>query len=84
MFVTFFVITVYFMMSGLFTPADSMSPWAQVVSLTNPMRHFVGISRGILVKGAGPADIARPVGVLLASAVIVVGIAVRQYQKRTA
>jgi len=84
MFVTFFVITVYFMMSGLFTPADSMSPWAQVVSLTNPMRHFVGISRGILVKGAGPADIARPVGVLLASALIVVGIAVRQYQKRTA
>jgi ABC-2 type transport system permease protein len=84
MFVTFFVITVYFMMSGLFTPADSMSPWAQVVSLSNPMRHFVGISRGILVKGAGPAEIAEPVMVLLVSALVVVGIAVRQYQKRTA
>jgi ABC-2 type transport system permease protein len=84
MFVTFFVTNIYFLMSGLFTPVDSMAPWAQTVSLVNPMRHFVAISRGVLVKGAGPAEIVQPFLVLVASAVVVVAIAVRQYHKRTA
>src|SRR6185369_9041170 len=60
MFVTFFILNIYLLMSGLFTPIDSMAPWVRVVSLLNPVRHFVTISRAILVKGAGPADIARP------------------------
>lgn len=84
MFVTFFVINIYFLMSGLFTPVDSMAPWARIVAEFNPMRHFVAISRGVLVKGAGPAEIARSFAVLVVSAVVVVGIAVRLYQKRTA
>ena len=54
MFVTFFVMNVYLLMSGLFTPIDSMAPWVQVVSQLNPVRHFVTISRAILIKGAGP------------------------------
>lgn len=84
MFVTFVVVNIYFLMSGLLTPVDSMAPLAQVVSLANLMRHFVGISRGVLVKGAGPAEIAQPFLVLVASAVVVLTIAVRQYHKRTA
>src|SRR5262249_43987586 len=48
MFVTFFVMNVYLLMSGLFTPIDSMAPWVQVVSQANPVRHFVTISRAIL------------------------------------
>ena len=46
MFVTFFILNVYLLMSGLFTPIDSMPPWVQVVSQLNPVRHFVTISRG--------------------------------------
>ena len=41
MFVTFFIVNIYLLMSGLFTPIDSMSPWVQTVSLLNPVRHFV-------------------------------------------
>lgn len=83
MFVTFFVVNVYFLMSGLFTPVDSMAPWARVVAEFNPMRHFVAISRAVLVKGAGPAEIARSFLVLVASAGLVLTIAVRLYRKRT-
>ena len=54
MFVTFFVMMIYLLMSGLFTPVDSMPRWVQIVSELNPVRHFVTISRAILVKGAGP------------------------------
>jgi ABC-2 type transport system permease protein len=84
MFVTFFVLTVYLLMSGLFTPIDSMAPWVQVVSQANPLRHFVTISRAILVKGAGPAEIARPLVLLVVYAAVMFALAVRQYSKRTA
>jgi ABC-2 type transport system permease protein len=84
MFVTFFVMNVYLLMSGLFTPIDSMAPWVQAVSELNPVRHFVTISRAILVKGAGPADIARPLLTLTAFGAVTLALAVRQYSKRAA
>ena len=81
MFVSFFIINIYLLMSGLFTPIDSMAPWVQVVTQVNPVRHFVAISRAILVKGAGPAEIARPFLILLATAVVVLTFAIRQHRK---
>jgi ABC-2 type transport system permease protein len=84
MFVTFFVVNIYLLMSGLFTPIDSIAPWVQDVTLLNPVRHFVTISRAILMKGAGPAEIAQPFLVLLATAVFVLIVAVNQYRKRAA
>ncbi|HEY3093981.1 MAG TPA: ABC transporter permease [Vicinamibacterales bacterium] len=84
MFVTFFIVNIYLLMSGLFTPVDSMAPWVRTVSMVNPVRHFVTISRAILMKGAGPAEIAQPFFILLGTAVLVLIFAVRQYQKRAA
>jgi len=84
MFVTFFIVNIYLLMSGLFTPVDSMAPWVRTVSMINPVRHFVTISRAILMKGAGPAEIAQPFLILLGTAVFVLIVAVRQYHKRAA
>jgi ABC-2 type transport system permease protein len=84
MFVTFFILNIYLLMSGLFTPIDSMAPWVQTVSLLNPVRHFVTISRAVLVKEAGLMEIASPLTILLAFAVVTLALAVRQYSKRTA
>jgi ABC-2 type transport system permease protein len=84
MFVSFFILMIYLLMSGLFTPIDSMAPWVQTVSLLNPVRHFVTISRAVLVKGAGLMEIAAPLTILLAFAVVTLALAVRQYSKRTA
>ncbi len=84
MFVTFFVMMIYLLMSGLFTPVDSMPRWVQVVSEFTPVRHFVQISRAILVKGAGLAEIARPLVILVIYATVMLTVAVRQYSKRTA
>jgi ABC-2 type transport system permease protein len=81
MFVSFFIINIYLLMSGLFTPIDSMAPWVQVATQINPVRHFVAISRAILVKGAGPAEIARPFLILAVTAVVVLTFAVRQHRK---
>ncbi|HEU4521648.1 MAG TPA: ABC transporter permease [Thermoanaerobaculia bacterium] len=84
MFVTFFVMNVYLLLSGLFTPIDSMAPWVQVVSQVNPVRHFVGIARAILVKGAGPAELVQPMAILLVFAAVMLTLAIRQYRKRSA
>jgi ABC-2 type transport system permease protein len=83
MFVTFFIMNVYLLMSGLFTPIDSMAPWVKVVSQLNPVRHFVSIARAVLVKGAGPREIAQPFAILVVYAVVVLTVAIRQYRKRT-
>ena len=82
MFVAFFIVNIYLLMSGLFTPIDSMAPWAQAASQLNPVRHFVTIARAILVKGAGLAEIVRPLLTLAIFAVVVLTFAVRQYRKR--
>jgi ABC-2 type transport system permease protein len=82
MFVTFFIVNIYLLMSGLFTPVDSMAPWVQTVSMVNPVRHFVTISRAILMKGAGPGQIVQPFLILAGTAVVVLFVAVRQYRKQ--
>jgi ABC-type multidrug transport system permease subunit len=84
MFVTFFIMMIYLLMSGLFTPVESMPHWVQVAAEFNPVRHFVSISRAILIKGAGPAEIARPLAILAAFGVGTLWLAVGQYQKRVA
>ena len=84
MFVTFFVLIIYMLMSGLFTPVASMPGWARVVAELNPVAHFINIVRAVLVNGAGFADVQRSVGVLAAYAVTVLALAVRQYSKTSA
>jgi len=84
MFVAFFVVMIYLLMSGLFTPIDSMPAWVQPITALNPVRHFVAISRAILVRGAGLAEVARPLGTLAVFAVVVFTLAARRYAKRTA
>jgi ABC-2 type transport system permease protein len=84
MFVTFFIIMVYLLMSGLFTPIRSMPVWAQWMTEVNPVKHFIGIMRAVMLKGAGLSDIIRPLGVLALFGAVVLSLAVRQYAKRAA
>jgi len=84
MFVTFFILMIYLLMSGLFTPIDSMPRWVQLLSELNPVRHFVTIMRAILMKGAGVSDVMRPLLVLAVYGAIVLMLAIRQHSKRMA
>jgi ABC-2 type transport system permease protein len=84
MFVTFFIMLVYLLMSGLFTPVRAMPEWARWLAQLNPVMHFMQLMRAVLLKGAGPADVAPQLGVLALSGAVVLTIAVRQYRKRAA
>lgn len=58
MFVAFFFVIIFILMSGLFTPIESMPTWAQYLTLPNPIAHFVEVMRKVLLKGSDFADIA--------------------------
>lgn len=84
MFITFFLMLIYLLMSGLFTPLRSMPDWAQWIAHLNPVMYFVRIMRDVLMKGAGPSDVAPDVGILVLYGAVVFTLAVRQYAKRSA
>ena len=84
MFVAFFVILIFLLMGGLFTPVDSMPDWAQAVAQANPVKHFVFIMRAVLVRGAGLETVGPPIlGLALAGAGVLT-LAVLRYRKSTA
>ena len=84
MFVTFFIILVYLLMSGLFTPVRSMPTWAQWIAQANPVMHFIEIMRAVMLRGAGLSEIARSLGILSLLAVVMFSLSVRRYAKRAA
>jgi ABC-2 type transport system permease protein len=81
MFVAFFVMLVFLLMSGLFTPVDSMPDWAQRVAEVNPVKHFVAIMRAVLVRGAGLDTVGPPMVGLGAGGIAVLALAVTRYRK---
>ncbi len=84
MFVTFSIMMVYMLMSGLFTPVRSMPDWAQWVAQLSPVMHFTLLMRAVLLKGAGFADVWVQFAMLGGIGVAVLSLAVRQHRKRAA
>jgi ABC-2 type transport system permease protein len=84
MFVTYSLLMIYLLMSGLFTPVRGMPGWAQWATEFNPVMHFTRLMRAVLLKGAGFADVARQLVILALSAVVVLSLAVRRYRKTSA
>jgi ABC-2 type transport system permease protein len=84
MFVAYFVLLIFLLMSGLFTPVDSMPPWVQRVAEVNPVKHFVAIMRAVLVRGAGLETVGLPILGLAAAGAGVLTLAVLRYRKSAA
>jgi ABC-2 type transport system permease protein len=81
MFIAWFFTVIFILMSGLFTPIESMPQWAQNITLFNPIRYFVEIVRMVMLKGARFSDISFQFFVIVAYAFILNGIAVWSYKK---
>ncbi|MBN2682321.1 MAG: ABC transporter permease [Bacteroidales bacterium] len=81
MFVSFFFLLLFILMSGLFTPTDSMPYWAQQVNVINPIAVFLEVVRMILLKGSGYSDLIPQIIHLTIYAVIIMSLAVMRYRK---
>ena len=81
MFVAWFFMVIFTLMSGLFTAIESMPHWAQTMTLINPVRHFVDIMRRVMLKGSGLMEIRVQVLWLVGYASVMVTLAVNRYRK---
>jgi ABC-2 type transport system permease protein len=83
MFIAWFLMVVFILMGGLFTPIESMPVWAQELTLINPIAHFIKIMRMVLLKGAGWIAVQHLVGWLGLMAVLILPGAIYRYRKST-
>ena len=51
MFVMFFFIIIFMLLSGLITPISSMPEWAQKFTIILPPRYYIDIMRSVYLKG---------------------------------
>jgi len=83
MFLTFFFVLIFVLMSGLFTPIETMPKWAQQINILNPFAYFMKVNRMILLKGSGFVDLAREFLYTSVYAFLTITIAIRFYKKTT-
>ena len=81
MFIAWFFVVIFILMSGLFTPIESMPKWAQNITLFNPIRYFVEVIRMVMLKGSGFKDIYFQLIIISLYAVLMNGLAVLSYKK---
>ena len=81
MFIAWFFVVIFILMSGLFTPIESMPKWAQILTEFNPIKYFVEIMRMVMLKGSGFTDILPLALKTLAYAIVMNVLAVWSYKK---
>jgi hypothetical protein len=82
MFVMWFCMLIFILMSGLFTPISSMPDWAQYITYINPLRYFMEMMRMVYLKGSGIGDIVQQLCVLSCFATILYSWAIHSYRKQ--
>lgn len=81
MFVAFFCMIIFILMSGIFTPYESMPMWAQDFNMINPVAYLMRINRMVMLKGSAISDVSRELISLIVLAICFTALAVRRYKK---
>ena len=69
------------LLSGLFTPVQSMPEWAQIMTRINPMRYFIEAMRTVFVRGGTFRSIQSQLVMLVVIATLINIWAVKSYRK---
>jgi ABC-2 type transport system permease protein len=69
------------MLSGYIFPLSSLPAPLRVFSQVLPATHFIGIARGIIIRGAGFADLWRDVVALIVIALVLLAASTRAFRK---
>jgi ABC-2 type transport system permease protein len=81
MFVMFFFVMVFILMSGLFTPVTSMPDWAQKITIFNPLKYLMQVMRLVYLKGSAFREMTPQFFALCAFAIVLNVWAVVSYRK---
>lgn len=83
MFMMFFIVMVFVLMSGLMTPISSMPKWSQILTYGLPPRYFIDIMRSVYLKGTEMSALWVEYSALGVFAVIVNALAAMSYRKQS-
>ena len=81
MLMSYFLLLIFVMMSGIFTAVENMPHWAQMVNYINPLYYFMTVMRMVLLKGAGFAELVPEFIAMSIYACVSVPLAVLSYRK---
>jgi ABC-type multidrug transport system permease subunit len=67
-------------LSGVWFSLEGTNVWAQRIAEFLPLTHMVDAARRVMLDGAGLADVAAEIGILLAIGVVLLGLAARSFR----
>lgn len=77
-----FFILPQILLSGFVFPIENMPRFFQAVSLAIPIRHFFSIIRGIMLRGAGLAELWPQAAALVGLGTLILGLSVARFHKK--
>ncbi|WP_207421897.1 ABC transporter permease [Desertivirga brevis] len=83
MLISFFLMMIFILLSGLYTSIDSMPEWAKMITRLNPVTYFVEVMRMVILKGSSLADILPQTLTVLGFGIILNSWAILSYHKRS-
>jgi ABC-2 type transport system permease protein len=83
MVISFFMMMVFILLGGLYTPIESMPLWAQWITKFNPVSYFINVMREVVLKGSSLAEIAPQIGIIFLFALVLNTWATWNYRKRS-
>ena len=78
---SFFFVLPNILLSGFMFPRQAMPQVFQWIGAFLPLTHFLKVLRGILLKGVGVPELWKEILILLAFAVVLIGLSVRRFHK---
>ncbi len=81
MFIGFFIVIVFILLSGIFTPTESMPIWVQKFNIINPITYFMRVIRMVMLKGSGFTDLIPEFLSLGIYSLVILSLATWRYRK---
>ena len=81
MLISFFLLMIFILLGGLFTPIDSMPSWVQKLTWINPVSYFIEVVRMVVLKGSSIGDIKNHIYTIIGFAIVLNSWAVWNYKK---
>lgn len=77
----FFCMMIFLLMSGLFTPIESMPEWAKLIAKCNPVTYFIEVMRMVVLKGSGFSNLIKQFLIITIMAAVFNAWAILNYKK---
>ncbi len=81
MFIAWFFSVIFILMSGLFTPIESMPVWAQRIADFNPIKYYIDVIRLVMLKGSTFVNVSKQFTIIVIYAIVLNVLAILNYRK---